>query len=157
MKETYKDYPNIILLNLAIHNSKKQEIIYRVNSGKLQNYPVWAKGVASFNVVHFKLFDLSGNDLIKEEVECISLAELIDRYNLDNTDLLQIDTEGYDSKIILNINFDIFRPKIISFEHGLPRNVMSKKVFSDVLELLNEKCYKVNKEYFDAVAYRSGK
>ncbi|UCC94818.1 MAG: FkbM family methyltransferase [Candidatus Omnitrophota bacterium] len=52
-----------------------------------------------------------------EIVDCMTFNDLVGKYNVKKIDLLQIDTEGYDYKIIKSINFKKIRPFIISYEH----------------------------------------
>jgi len=43
---------------------------------------------------------------------------LLVKYNITNIDLLIIDAEGYDYKIIKAITFIIIKPKVIIYEHS---------------------------------------
>ena len=67
--------------------------------------------------------------------------------------MLQIDTEGYDAEIILNINFNEVKPSIINFEYYIP-NTMSKETFNRVLEVLNDNDYEIWQEVNDITAYQ---
>lgn len=150
--ENFKDRPNIKLLNLAIHKSKKKEIIYRVNPS-IKNLPNWTKGIGSFNKDHYKLTSIDKEYIIEELVNCISWDELIENYNIEKIDLLQIDTEGYDLKIIESIEFDKIKPTIISFEHGLMENIMTFDQFSLCQKILMKEGYNLIILERDAIAY----
>jgi len=54
-------------------------------------------------------------------VECISINSLIKEYTADNqVDLILIDAEGFDDKIVETIDFELTQPKAILFEsHNL--------------------------------------
>ena len=52
-----------------------------------------------------------------EEVMVISPQTLLNRYNISNIDLLQIDVEGYDFEVIKIFDIQITQPKAIIFEH----------------------------------------
>ena len=118
LKINYKKYSNFILLNMAIHNSRKEMTIYRADPIKIEQYglPKWTKGMASFNKDHPKLPGTPDDVFIKEKVPCISLNDLLKKHQVAKIDLLQIDTEGHDSEIILNLDFQVIKPKIIHFE-----------------------------------------
>ncbi|MCH6201345.1 FkbM family methyltransferase [Aquiflexum sp. LQ15W] len=61
--------------------------------------------------------------IIKEiEVPCLSFHDLINKYHIKKLDLLLVDAEGYDHKIIQSIDLDYFNPKVIIFEHHHLRN-----------------------------------
>jgi FkbM family methyltransferase len=154
LKNNYRKFPNITPVNIAIHNSKKEMLLYRVDPAKLKQLPEEAKGIASFNKDHHKLSNTPSDVIIAEKVNCISLEELCKDYQFTKIDLLQIDTEGYDADIILNIRFDIIKPSIIRFEHGLPHGVMSSETFLTVVDLLHRNGYELIIESYDAIAYQ---
>jgi FkbM family methyltransferase len=51
-------------------------------------------------------------------VDTLTLETLMERCNITQFDYLQIDTEGYDAKILLSSKLEKFMPKIINFEHS---------------------------------------
>ncbi len=154
LKVNYRKYPNIRPLNIAIHNSEKEMTLYRTDPGKMHGLPEWAKGIASFDKEHHKLSNIPSDVIIPEAVKCMSLGELLERYHVTQLDLLQIDTEGYDTEIILNIDFEAVWPGIICFEHGLPWGIMDKQTFSQVTDHMHSNGYELMIEKFDAIAYR---
>ncbi len=52
----------------------------------------------------------------KTMVTCMTLHTLIHRRNLHGLDVLAIDAEGYDARIIQQINFNIIAPHVIIYE-----------------------------------------
>jgi FkbM family methyltransferase len=156
LKTNYKKYPNFILLNVAIHNSQKEMTIYRPDPVKMEQYglPQWIKGIASFNKDHHKISGTPKDVMIKEKVSCISLNELIKKHQVAKIDLLLIDTEGHDSEIILNLDFQVIKPKIIHFEHGLSKGFMSKEEFSNLTEVLHNNGYELWMDPYNVTAYQ---
>jgi FkbM family methyltransferase len=156
LKTNYKKYPDIITLNLAVHNSNKEMTIYRADPTKIgwNKLPKWANGIASFNKDHHKKSGIHKEAIIKEKVQCISLNDLIKNYQVAKIDLLQVDTEGYDSEIILNLDFKAIRPKIIHFEHGLHHRIMSKETFLIVADMLHNNGYELWIDSNNATAYQ---
>lgn len=55
-------------------------------------------------------------DLIELKVNCLTVNELFDKYNLTEIDYLFIDAEGLDEKIIKSIDFSKYKIKNIYFE-----------------------------------------
>ncbi|OFZ56845.1 MAG: hypothetical protein A3D92_18725 [Bacteroidetes bacterium RIFCSPHIGHO2_02_FULL_44_7] len=47
----------------------------------------------------------------------MTLKDLLQKYNITDIDLLQIDVEGYEYEIIKSIDFNVIRPKIIHYEN----------------------------------------
>ncbi len=150
---TYQDYPRLTPLNFAIHNTEKKMELYRVDPTRLKGLPAWSKGIASFNPEHHKLSGTPTEEIITETVECVSLSELIEDHKIDTIDLLQIDTEGYDSEIILGLDFERIKPAVIHFEHGLEVGVMSPETFLKVVSRLSSNGYGLAMERSDATAY----
>jgi FkbM family methyltransferase len=153
LKKNYKKHQQVKLLNLAIHKDQSEMKLYRVNP-LIKEYPDWTKGTPSFNKSHHKLSNILEKDIVEETVKCISLNELVDKYSIQNIDLLQIDTEGYDSEIIKMIDFKKINPSIISFEHGMKQGIMTYKQFEECQILLLANNYNIIILENDAIAYK---
>ena len=151
----YKSCPNIKPLKLAIHNTKDEMLLYRVKPEHLSRVSAFAIGIASFDPNHWKKTSLIlDQDFIQSEiVKCISYSQLLRDYNIDEIDLLLIDTEGYDYEILMDIDFSDVKPRIIRFGHGLRDLVMSESNFIEIAERLNRHGYQIIAESYDATAY----
>jgi FkbM family methyltransferase len=150
----YRNFPKIIPVNVAIHHSEKHMTMYRVDPAKQRHLPDWTKGIASFNPYHHELSNTPAEVMIQEEVQCVSLDELLDQYQIKTLDLLQIDTEGYDAEIIRHIDFKRIKPAVIRFEHRVPSRIMSEDTFLSTVERLHEHGYELAIEPHDATAYQ---
>ncbi|MCC5907929.1 MAG: FkbM family methyltransferase [Balneolaceae bacterium] len=153
LRSMYSDQPGIKVFQGAIHNSKDNMPFYRPDLDHLVNMQGFEKGIASFNKHHITKYGITENEIIEETVECITLPELIEQYSLTDVDILQIDTEGYDGQIILNIDFSRFKPSIIHFEHGLGDEIMTSEELAEIIKLLNSEGYDIQIDVFDATAY----
>jgi FkbM family methyltransferase len=153
LTENYKNFPGIVTVNAAIHNTQKEMNLYKVDKDKLARSPIWSDLRASFNKDHHKITSTPSEYIVTETVRCLSLDELFDRYHVNHVDLLCIDTEGYDAEIIANIDFKRITPSIIHFEHGLMDGIMTPEKFLEVLHFLNANGYQVIIESYDATAY----
>ncbi len=154
LSHRYRKFPKVIPVNVAIHNSESEMILYRIAPQKIKHLPRWLKGISSFNENHHKLTNTPSDWIIPEKVPCISFNELLDRYQVKKLDLLQIDTEGYDSQIILNLDFTAVKPVVIRFEHGVRDSIMSKETLQQVLDFLHKNGYEALVESNDATAYQ---
>jgi FkbM family methyltransferase len=76
------------------------------------------------------------NDLIEKELKSLTLNKLFEKYDLFKIDLLFIDTEGYDEKILKSIDFNRFDIEEIYYEN-LHCDINSLRTF------LEKKNYKV--------------
>lgn len=112
LKIQYKDINNIIVENIAISDKEgigDVELFYLGNS----NYEV-----SSFSKEHVEIHKPLSSDYPLEslKVKCITINQLMDKYNLTMVDYLFIDAEGLDVFIISSINFDKYNFKNIIFE-----------------------------------------
>ena len=60
----------------------------------------------------------------------LTFTDIFKKYQINQIDLLQIDTEGYDGELIKLFPFDLFKPSIIHFE--------SKHLNKEELEIVLE-------------------
>lgn len=56
---------------------------------------------------------------VVERVRCLTLADLLAKYDIKQLDLLQIDAEGYDYEILKTIDFKSLRPSYINYERAM--------------------------------------
>lgn len=155
LKENYKDYPNVKPINLAIHNELQETIIYRVSKIHENIVPEFALGIASFNQEHHKKTNIPSEYIVEEKVKCIALEIFIIQNNINNLDVLLLDTEGYDYDIIKNLNFNKINPTIIHFEHGLKSETMSKTQFLELKDLLYKQDYQLFVDKSDVTAIKT--
>lgn len=154
LKENYKNYKNITPINLAVHPTEKNSIIYKIEPNAKQNYPDWVKGIASMDFEHHKKLKIDSKDIIEEKVETDTLMNILsENYNSKKIDYLQIDTEGFDYEIIKMIDFSKLAPSIIRYEYVNLKD--SEKNFSK--KLLKTKGYYLFIEGGDMMAINLNK
>ncbi len=153
--KNYKQCSGIIPFNLAIHAAKKEMILHRVKSEYAVKIPAFARGIASFDANHWKKTALVPSDDYMEQikVKCVSFADFMKSNSIDNLDLLLLDTEGYDYEILMSIDFNKIKPRIIRFEHGIRNQVMTTNKFIHLCKHLNSYGYQIIAESYDATAY----
>jgi FkbM family methyltransferase len=153
LQKAYRDKPGIKPVNAAIHNTLEEATLYVVSEKYDSKVPEWALGTASFNKNHVIKTEVPEEYVEAIQVPCVSLSGLMDREGMNRIDLLQIDTEGYDSEIVRSIDFTKTRPSMIHFEHGIADGVMGQPEMDELIKLLNEQGYQVLLESYDAVAF----
>jgi FkbM family methyltransferase len=57
------------------------------------------------------------SDLEPVTVECLTFGTLFERYGTTRVDVLQIDTEGFDYRILRSFDFESHHPLIVNFEY----------------------------------------
>jgi len=148
LQKNYADLPGIAFEQAAIAETDGEKPLYRFKPGP--GVPDWAGCLASFSRA-----TVVGNfHNVKGEVETIpvptlTFASLCRKHGLQHVDLLQIDTEGFDDRILKMIDFSALKPTIIEFEHGF----LSATAREECVQLLSDQGYKVTNNGTDTVAY----
>ena len=153
LKENYKVFKNVTLINKAIGNSGNHKFYYidQKEIDKIKKFKnlKFSDGINSFEKKNLE------NRLIKNGIsydfdkfiksvskEVIDLKNALNEHkNLNeifvNLDFLIVDCEGYDDQVIYNSDLKFFTPKIIYFEH---KNLNTERNKS-LLEFLRKENY----------------
>jgi len=125
--ECYSGINNLYLENIAITTTNDDEtsFYYHKNDGPMYE-------VASNNVNHILKHGYSLDGVIEIKVKCLTINQLFEKYNLSDIDILFIDAEGLDDKIIKSIDFDKFSIDKIYFEN---LHLQDKKIYNFLAEL----------------------
>ena len=133
----YKNLDFIKLENSAISINDEVSKLYKVNSKYTSKYGSHISAIPSFSEKHLINHGVNKKHIITELVTPITIKKLIAKYNIDNLDLLFVDAEGYDGKIIYDfLDSSSLRPFMI-FEYIHIQN----DTFSDLIKKLIEKKY----------------
>ena len=163
LKKRYAHIPNIHLENCAVSNKDEKLNFYNIKEDsifKLKKH--WASGIGSFSKDHIlnhhtKRFKVQEEDIEEKKIDCLSFMNLINKFSIENVDLLLIDVEGSEYKILKSINYKkILIKKIIfekkhfdgTFSEGKKFNKLKELLVSNKYELSdldNENCFAVKK------------
>ena len=133
----YKNLNFIKLENSAISINDEVSKLYKVNPKYTSKYGSHISAIPSFSQKHLINHGVNKKHIITELVTPITIKKLIAKYNIDNLDLLFVDAEGYDGKIIYDfLDSSILRPFMI-FEYIHIQN----DTFLDLIKKLIEKKY----------------
>lgn len=150
LRANYADYPAIVPVNKGIHESARSAPLYRVAPSAMARYEGWASGIASFDREHLVRHGVSQQDIIEQSVACVPLMELLEETAMLDADLLQIDTEGYDSAILRMLDLTRFRPALIKYEH----KTMTAAERQAHVNRLSQAGYQCAAEGTDTIAWR---
>lgn len=149
LKENYKDQKNIKFENSAISKNNEVNFLYCVKDEFLENYQDHVKGINSNEIQHLLNHDVKKSHIEKIKVETLTFKNLIKKYNLTEIDLLYIDVEGYDDKLVLDfLNNSKLRP-IVIFEY-IHINNKSLKI---LIERLIDENYQILRISENVVCY----
>jgi len=152
LQEKYTNNDSFHLENSAIYSSNRKKKMFRLN--RSDDFPDWINGLGSFNRENLILHEIDipkiNSQVVKEFVNCITFNALMKKYAVENINILQIDTEGYDYDIIKLIDFNRYRPDIILLEY---LHLTYYQYFA-AINLLRSNKYKVyrNKGSLDLIA-----
>ena len=114
LKKNYKNFENISFENSLISVNNEIFHIYKVDTKYLNQYDEHVKGISSFDYKHLIKHGVKKKHVTKQKINSITLKELLLKYNYHNFDLLFIDAEGYDGKIVNDfLTSSPIRPYII--------------------------------------------
>jgi FkbM family methyltransferase len=152
LRHNYRDHPQVVPVNVAIHRTAREVDIYRVDP-KAKGLPSWTKGIASLDPHHHQKSGTASENIVVERVPCITMEELFAQQAITHVDYLQIDTEGYDAEILDMIDYRVIKPSIMKFEHQMGAGTMSRETFRKCFDALYRAGYYVIMDEYDAVAY----
>lgn len=123
LKRNYGKSDRFIFENKAIAPDQgKIEFFYVSEKAKTElgdTLPYWYDQLGSFDKNHI-LKHLDGilePYIVSERIVTVPLQDIFDKHGVTEIDLIQIDTEGYDYKVLTTIDFTRYKPCMILYEH----------------------------------------
>jgi len=137
LKKNYKDCPFVFFDNSAISVNDEISYLYKVAPKYIKNYSNHIPGITSFEKKHLLKHGVKNRHIVCENVSSINIKDLISKYKIQSFDLLYVDAEGYDGKIVIDfLNSILIKPIIIlEFIH------INNKTFIKLIKILEEKKY----------------
>lgn len=154
LRKNYGDATRFIFENVAIGTEKGSKKFYYVSEKARTelDLPYWHDQLGSFNKTHITrmLGDEMSPYIVEEDVECLPLQDVLDRNRVNAIDLLHIDTEGFDYKVLSQLDLKRYKPSIILFEHHL----LTDDEFDKARKLLRSTGYRLHHYGNDILAVR---
>jgi FkbM family methyltransferase len=154
LTHNYRPYPGVKPVRLALHPTLSGVTLFRVAATKMDSVPPWAYGSASMDPTWLPRQGVKDEVLEQENCPAASLMSIVDDYQINDLNVLQIDVEGFDLEVIKMIDFDKLHPDIIRFELPQGHNQEDSKVATAVIEKLRKNKYRVVVEGMDAIAIK---
>jgi len=111
-QNNYQNKDKLNFENIAVHPTKSKITLYKVENPKDYSHTGWASiNLDRFNNTIYK------DSITEELIPAMHLMKVIKNYNFCSVDLLQIDTEGFDSEVIKMFDFSSLKPALIQYEH----------------------------------------
>ena len=152
LEQVYGENENIFISKNGILDKNKIDSFYYV---KKESIPIlgkhWASQIGSFNKDHIlkhknKRFQIEDDHIKKIEIEFITFEQLAKEYSIGSIEMLQIDIEGAEYKIMKSINYDELKINQILFESKHFDGTFREGVrLDEIKKLLTSKNYKLRK------------
>lgn len=117
LRELYAGAAGIVVLEAAVDAARGTRPLYTVDCDEL---PKWAGGMASFDRAHLLKHDYLFPGIaamIRElTVVCVTFDDVLGHLPKGRLDLLQIDAEGADGRLLALFPFERARPAIVQWE-----------------------------------------
>lgn len=137
LKESYSNNKNISVIDSAVSDSDSVQEFYQTNG--------YSSQVCSLNKNHLLKHKIPLRDIIATKVKFLTIQSIIDMHKLGDLNLLKIDAEGHDFRIIKSIDFDVLKPQIIRFDSDHMSNVQLKEIL-EILVFYNYKFFTENRD-----------
>lgn len=154
LRKNYGDAERFIFENVAIGTEKGSKKFYYVSEKARAelDLPYWHDQLGSFDRSHIirALGEQMQPYIVEEDIECLPLQEVFNRNQVDAIDLIHIDTEGFDYKVLSQLDIERYKPSVILFEHHL----LPDDEFAKARKLLRDAGYRMLQYGNDILALR---
>ncbi|MEL6718066.1 MAG: FkbM family methyltransferase [Bacteroidota bacterium] len=120
LQANYSNTTRFQLENVAINEGRKMTFYWVDQKAKINfpDLPFWFEQLGSFDKNHIlkELGDKIQPYIQESDLEGITVDELLNRNEVSKIDILHIDAEGYDWKILSQFDLKRYCPKFILFE-----------------------------------------
>lgn len=153
LKENYSDRSRFLLENSAINQGEDLDFFWvRADANqKISDLPFWYDQLGSFDREH--IINELGSDVEpfvdSKKLPGIRFPDLLEKHGVKRVDILHIDTEGYDWKILGQLELQKFTPSFILFE----ANHLTGEEVQAALDFLNSE-YDIFESGIDVIAIR---
>ena len=133
-----------ININIGISDKKEMLKFYSFNEGALNTFSLKKKNQLKLN---YKLRKI-------EKIKCKKLSEVLDGCLKKNIkiNLLTIDTEGYDLKVLKSNNWSKYLPDYIIIE--ISSSTLEEIMKEPITKFLNKKCYQIYSKLHKSVIFK---
>jgi FkbM family methyltransferase len=133
LQDNYADIPNISFEQVGISDTAGDSVFYCLGDIRSEE-PDWYDQVGSFHRETFLNNIAVEPSLlhreVREVIRTVTFDMLMQQYRMTSVDLLMIDAEGYDGRILSSIDLDRYHPLVVVFEQEWLTSYEMKKLRS---------------------------
>ena len=144
LQEKYGSVKSVHLLQAVISENDAEEVSFFAPVESANEIATWGDQLGSLNPIHALGHNKEFSNKIEEiKVRGISFKELINKFGIDEIEVLHTDTEGYDARLLSEFPFDKIKPMELIFEYKHSDGVFTiGKNFAKLLLILDGLSYK---------------
>jgi FkbM family methyltransferase len=147
----YAHFPGFQFVNAAISDHDGWSTLFRIRPEA--RGPEWLHQIASFDrsilMRHAEAVPDLESFIETEQVRSLTFDTLFRQVGIENVDMLQVDAEGFDARILDLFDIPLRKPAIVRFEH----KHLSVADHEKSIELLVCHGYKIGITGTDTLAY----
>jgi FkbM family methyltransferase len=121
LARNYSGRPGLALENAAIAERDGTRAFHYLAESDDPGLPGWYDAVGSFSrdavLAHARHIPDVERRIVTAEVPCLTFESLCRKHDVERVDLLALDTEGHDWRILAAIDLDRWRPRLVIYEH----------------------------------------
>jgi FkbM family methyltransferase len=152
LRRNYESIDRVAIENAAISEADGVQPFYQLRQApdpEREGLPSWYDAIGSLS----KETLLSHRDLIPDidqrvtqiEVPCMTFESLCRKHGLAKIDILMVDTEGHDWKVLQGVDMNAHRPRLLIYEH----QHLSDGDRADCRKYLERHGYDTHEEWWD--------
>jgi FkbM family methyltransferase len=141
LKTFYQGQSNTTLINMAVADKDERRPFYTIKDEGRWRDNGWARQLASFYKRHLIEHGINEDEIAMEEVECGQLSTIVNTYNIQELDILLIDTEGYDGEVVKMALRQGVTPNFIIFENAQLVKLYTQHELDSLYSTLNDAGY----------------
>jgi FkbM family methyltransferase len=150
LKKNFAFLPKMTYEQVAIAEANGEKDLYTFRKTDYQ--PVFAQLLHSFTKesllnTHISWGIDKEKDIVSIKVPTLTVESLLGKHQIENLDLLVVDTEGYDYTILKSMDFTKIMPKFIKFE-SLHMSKHQQKEIASLLQNFSYTITKLRGDYF---------
>jgi len=153
LRDNYSQMNGLHFENVGIGPERGEMIFYRLKD-ITNNEPGWYDQVGSFDKETFIKNIEHGKELnkriITDTLPVITFYDLLQKYNYSEIDMLHIDTEGFDYKILRSVDFSKYNIRLVIFEGEW----MTPSELKEIIQYLRKFKYRMYRSGIDYAAVK---
>jgi len=120
LQDTYAGTTGLVFENVAIAEEEGRRTLFQLSRSAAEVYEL-ADSLGSLDrdvlLSHGEQVPGIEDYVVETEVECLTFRSLLERHPLERIDLLHIDAEGYDGRLLRSFPWRRFTPDLVLYEH----------------------------------------